>query len=219
MQNIKNLRLGSSDIEKMDKIKRLNFVNSLSGYKSANMIGTLSASGISNLAIVSSVLHLSSSPALIGFMQRPTTVARHTYSNIRDTSYFTINHIQRDFIDKAHYTSAKFEKQQSEFQQCELSEEYMDDFPAPFVKECLFKLAVSYIEEYKIKASNTIMMVGSIQSVYLPEATLQKDGNVDLNSMDEVCISGLNHYHRVSQIATFGYARPGVFPMNSYKNP
>jgi flavin reductase (DIM6/NTAB) family NADH-FMN oxidoreductase RutF len=178
----------------------------------------MSASGIPNLAIVSSVLHLSSSPAVIGFMQRPTTVPRHTYSNIKETGYFTINHVQRDFIDKAHYTSAKFEKQESEFQQCELSEEYLDDFLAPFVKESLFKLAVSYIEEYEIKASNTIMMVGGIQSVYLPEASLQKDGNVDLNGMDAVCISGLNHYHRVSQIATFGYARPGVFPMNSFKN-
>lgn len=60
------------------------------------------------------------------------------------------------------------------------------------------------------------MVVGGIQSIYLPETALQDDRHIDLNQMETVCISGLNHYHEVSQIATFGYARPGEFPINSY---
>jgi flavin reductase (DIM6/NTAB) family NADH-FMN oxidoreductase RutF len=125
--------------------------------------------------------------------------------------------VHREFVDKAHYTSAKFDEQISEFSMCGLTEDFLDDFKAPFVKESILKLAVTYLEEYEIKASNTIMMVGAIQSVYLPETSLQEDGHVDLNQMDTVCISGLNHYHQVSQIATFGYARPDKFPENSYQ--
>ncbi len=210
------MNISSTDIEKMEKIKRLNLINSISGYKSANLVGTISADGLSNLAIVSSVIHLSSSPPVLGFMQRPTTVPRHTYANIKETDCFTINHVHREFVDKAHYTSAKFDEEISEFDMCGLTEDYLDGFKAPFVKESLLKLAVTYLEEYAIKASNTIMMVGAIQSIYLPDASLQEDGHIDLNQMDTVCISGLNHYHQVSQIATFGYARPGIFPVNVY---
>jgi flavin reductase (DIM6/NTAB) family NADH-FMN oxidoreductase RutF len=210
------MKVSKEDIEKMDRIRRLNLVNSLSGYKSANLIGTRSESGISNLAIVSSVLHLSSSPAVIGFMQRPTSVPRHTYANIRETGCFTINHVHEEIMDKAHYTSAKFDPLESEFETCGFSEEYLDGFQAPFVKESPLKLAVTCLEEYAITASNTILVVGGIQAVYLPEAALQEDGHVDLNQMNTVCISGLNHYHQVDQIATFGYARPGIFPVNSY---
>lgn len=213
------MRIKKSDIEKMDKIRRLNLVNSLSGFKSANLIGTKSKKGKSNLSIASSVLHLSSSPAIIGFMQRPTTVERHTYANIRETGCFTINNISRSIIDKAHYTSAKFDADQSEFEMCELAEEYLHDFFAPYVKESDLKLAVEFIEEYEIKASNTLLVVGSIRSVYLPDAAFQEDGHIDLNQLDTVCISGLNHYHEVKQIASFGYARPGIFPVNLFLEP
>lgn len=210
------MRISKSDVEKMDRIKRLNLVNSLSGFKSANLIGSKSKTGKSNLSIASSVLHFSSSPAIIGFMQRPTTVERHTYANIKETGFFTINHISRSIIDKAHYTSAKFDADQSEFEMCELTEEYLEDFFAPYVKEIYLKLAAEFIEEYEIKASNTILVVGGIQSIYLPDAALFDDGHIDLNQLGTVCISGLNHYHEVKQIASFGYARPGIFPTNSF---
>ena len=176
----------------------------------------ISKEDIENLAIVSSVIHLSSSPALIGFMQRPTTVARHTYSNILATGVYTVNQVHQGIMDKAHYTSAKFDETESEFERCGLTEEYLDDFKAPFVKESRLKLAISLLEEYQIKASHTILVVGTIESAHLPEAALREDGYVDLNQLETVCISGLNHYHQVNQIASFGYARPDVFPVNSY---
>ena len=47
-----------SQINKMDKIYRLNLVNSCTGYKSANLIGTVSENGIYNVAIFSSITHL-----------------------------------------------------------------------------------------------------------------------------------------------------------------
>lgn len=209
-------QISSSSIRSMDKIKRLNLVNHLSGYKSANLIGTRSSSGQSNLSIVSSVIHLSSSPAVIGFMQRPTTVPRHTYKNILETGFFTINHVHRNFMDKAHYTSAKFEEEESEFEHCGLTEAYLDDFLAPFVEESMLKMSIRYLTTYPIKESNTLFIVGEVESVYLPPEILMEDGQLDLNQLQTVTISGLNNYHEVKQVASYKYARPGVFPENSY---
>ena len=209
-------QISSSDIRGMDKIKRLNLVNHLSGYKSANLIGTRSERGQSNLSIVSSVIHLSSSPALIGFMQRPTKVPRHTYKNIQETGYFTINQIHKSFVDRAHYTSAKFEEDESEFEHCGLAEVYLDDFFAPFVEESMLKMSIRYQSTYDIKESNTLLVVGEIESVYLPNEIIEEDGQLDLNQLETMTISGLNNYHEVHQVASFPYSRPGVFPENIF---
>ena len=99
-----------SEISKMDKVPRLNLINSATGYKSANLIGTCSTDGKENVAIFSSVTHLGSEPPLVGFILRPTTVPRDTYKNIRETDFFTINHITEEMIADAHHTSANYEQ-------------------------------------------------------------------------------------------------------------
>jgi len=58
------------DIKKMSSIFRLNMINSCTGYKSANLIGTQSENGSTNLAVFNSVTHLGSNPPLIGFILR-----------------------------------------------------------------------------------------------------------------------------------------------------
>ena len=52
------MHLDEEDIENLDKIYRINLINSCSGYKSANLIGSVSDEGINNLAIFSSITHL-----------------------------------------------------------------------------------------------------------------------------------------------------------------
>jgi flavin reductase (DIM6/NTAB) family NADH-FMN oxidoreductase RutF len=202
-------------IEAMERIRRLNFINSVAGFKSANLIGTASPEGQPNLAIVSSVIHLSSSPAVIGFIQRPTVVPRHTYQNIRSTGWYSINQVHQEITDRAHYTSAKFDAHISEFEQAGLTEQYVDGYPAPFVLESRLRMMVRYIEEYHLKASNTIMMVGGIELVQIDEKAITSSGAVDLNAIGSVCISGLDRYHTASQIASYSYARPGAFPVNT----
>ncbi|MFY8008583.1 MAG: flavin oxidoreductase, partial [Flavobacterium sp.] len=74
-----------SEWDSLSKIHRLNLINSCTGYKSANLIGTKSPNGIPNVAVFSSVTHLGSSPALLGFILRPNVVPRNTYNNIKAT--------------------------------------------------------------------------------------------------------------------------------------
>ena len=122
------------DIDQMEKIFRLNLINSCTGYKSANLIGTQSADGKTNLAVFSSITHLGSNPPLIGFVLRPTTVPRDSYRNIKASSLFTVNHIHHDTVADAHHTSAKYPEDVSEFSKTDFEPEYIDGFAKGFVE-------------------------------------------------------------------------------------
>ena len=149
------------DILDCDRIKRLNIINSISGIKPGNLIGSISDKGTTNLAIISSVVHLSSNPPLIGFIMRPHgEVKRDTYNNIRENHLFTINHIPTSHIEQAHYTSAKFDTEISEFDRCAFTPEYIGGFKAPFVKESKIKMGPGPVEEIPIPSSKTTMIVG-----------------------------------------------------------
>ena len=201
-------------IEVMNKVYRLNLINSLAGIKPVNLVGTISKNNITNLSVISSVVHLSSSPALMGFVQRPATVPRHTYKNIHETGEFTINMVTRYFTDKAHYTSAKFDESLSEFEQCGLTEQFLKGISAPFVAESPLKIGLKFEEEYLIKSSKTMLMVGSIQGIYLPQDAVDNSGMIDMEKLEAAGISGLNNYYSIKKIATYPYARPGQFPEN-----
>ena len=151
---------------------------------------------------------------MIGFVQRPTVVPRHTYQNIRDTGWYTVNQVHTGITDSAHYTSASFDEEISEFEKAGLTEHYEDEYPVPFVRESRLRLMVRYLEEYHVKASNTILMVGAIELVQLERDALKSSGSVDHNSLETVCISGLDSYHKATRIAEYSYARPGTFPEN-----
>jgi flavin reductase (DIM6/NTAB) family NADH-FMN oxidoreductase RutF len=96
------------EIQDLGKIFKINLINSCSGFKSANLLGSISNEGIPNVAVFSSVTHLGSNPPTLGFILRPTTVPRDTYKNIKENGIFTINHIYEDIIEDAHHTSAKY---------------------------------------------------------------------------------------------------------------
>jgi len=203
--------LTAADIEAFDKVYRLNLVNSLTGYKPANLIGTASAAGATNLAIFSSVIHLGSAPAVLGIVTRPATVPRHTHENLKATGCYTINHVHTDFVAAAHYTSAEFGREVSEFDQCGFTPTYRDGFPAPYVAESRIGLGLRLQEELPIH-NGTVLLVGRVEHVYLPEDVLHPDGTLDLQRAGAVCISGLDGYHQVTPLASFAYARPGQGP-------
>ena len=60
-----------NEFENLDSFYRSNLVNSVVGIKQANLIGTISKSGITNLAIFSSVVHLGSHPAPVTYTHLP----------------------------------------------------------------------------------------------------------------------------------------------------
>lgn len=201
--------ISSNDIEKMEKVYRLNLINSCTGYKSANLIATKSKGGNANLAVFSSITHMGSNPAMLGFVTRPLSVSRNTYKNIRDTSFFTVNHIQEKMIEKAHQTAAKYDEDISEFHKTGLSEEYLDNFHAPYVKQSEIKLGCKYLNEYEIKENNTLLVVASIEHIYFDEGIQMPDGWLRLDDAGTVAVNGLDGYSLPSLLDRFHYARPG----------
>ncbi len=187
---------------------RSNLINNISGYKSVNLIGTKSLSGNTNLAIFSSVVHLGANPPLLGFIMRPETVERHTLENIRETKCYTINHVHAEFLVNAHKTSAKYAKETSEFKACDLTPLYHKHFFAPFVKESKVQIGLQYLNEHLIKENNTILIIGQVEHIYLSEKIIKSTGDLDLNKVGDVCVSGLNTYHSVSELVQYPYARP-----------
>ena len=198
-----------TDIDQMDKIFRLNLINSCTGFKSANLLGTKSLNGVSNVAVFSSITHLGSSPPLIGFILRPTTVPRDTYRNIKDTGVFTANHIYSDIIEDAHHTSAKYPDEVSEFTKTGLEEEFLGDFPAPFVKGAKIRLGCRFLNEYEIKENNTLLLVSAIEHVFIADQDIQQeDGWLKLENANTVAINGLDGYATTNLLDRYAYARP-----------
>ena len=206
------MRLQLSDIQAMNRIPRLTLMNTITGFKSANLIGTVDENGLTNLAIFSSAVHFGSEPPLIGLVTRPVDGAlkttRHTYQNIKKNGYFTINHVHHSMIEAAHQTSAAYPDGSSEFDAVGLSPLWSDDLPAPYVAESTIRLGLQYVEEYAIKANNTILIIGKVLELYVPDNCLDEQGNLDLNAAGTTAVSGLDTYHTAKQLFRLPYARP-----------
>ena len=196
------------ELEGLSKIYRLNLINSVTGYKSAHLIGSISPSGDENLAVFSSIIHLGSNPALIGFILRPKTVPRNSHANMKSTGVFTLNAISSNQIEDAHHTSAKYPDNISEFDQTNLEPEIKQGWKAPYVKGAQIQIGCTYVNEYLIKENDTVLVVGKIEHLFVEEQLLGKDGWIQLDKGDIVSINGLDGYAIPTLIKRFEYARP-----------
>ncbi len=192
----------------MEKQERVHFANSLGGFKSVGLIGTQNKKNQTNLAIVDSILHIGSNPPLFGMVFRPGVLERHTLENILETGLYTINHINEKIHKQAHQTSARYERNCSEFDQTGLTPEYKNNFFAPFVKESYVQLAMEFKEKITLYINNTVLIIGEVKDVYFPENCLQKDGFLDIEKAESITCSGLDSYHKTSQISRLSYAKP-----------
>ena len=192
----------------MEKQERVHFANSLGGFKSIGLIGTQNIKSQSNLAIVDSILHIGSNPPLFGMVFRPGAVARHTLENILETGFYTINHITEKIHKQAHQTSARYDRDCSEFDETGLTTEFKNNFFAPFVKESNIQLAMEFKEKITLSINNTVLLIGEVKDVYFPENCLQKDGFLDIEKAESITCSGLDSYHKTKQISRLSYAKP-----------
>lgn len=204
------MQYSREDIDQLPHVHRINLINSCSGYKSANLIGTTSKEGNTNVAVFSSVTHLGSNPPVLGFILRPTTVPRNTYKNLKETGVFTINHIFEDIIEDAHHTSAKYPEEISEFDVTNLEIEYKENCIAPFVKGSPVQLKMKYLEEYLIKTNDVLHIIAEIEEIYIQDDLLNTDGFVDLSKGKVAAINGLDAYAVATQNKRLEYQRPKI---------
>ena len=193
-QNKKMQFFNQEDIYNLNKIYRINLINSCSGFKSANLLGTISEEGITNVAVFSSVTHLGSSPPTLGFILRPTTVPRNTHKNLKDLGHFTINHIWEDIIEDAHHTSAKYADEISEFDMTNLEPEFKGAHKAPFVKDAPVQMSMKFIEEIYVPSNDVMLIVAQIEELYVKDELLENDGLINLSKGNVATINGLDTY-------------------------
>lgn len=193
----------------LEKRSRTALVNSLSGFKSLNLIGTVNKTGQTNLAIFNSVIHIGADPALMGFISRPDSVDRHTLENIKETGFYTINHVNTGIFEKAHQTSARYSREESEFDAAGLGIDYKDSFPAPFVRESRIQIGLSLKEIVPVQINNTLLVIGEITDLYFPGEIWDADhGIFDFEKAGTVAGSSLDGYHATHLIKRLKYAKP-----------
>ena len=203
------INLNSLEIHNLEKQQKVHLINSLSGFKSVSLVGTTSNSGKTNLAIFSSIFHIGANPPLIAMIFRPSPPERNTLSNILDTGFYTLNHLNESIYKQGHQTSARYDKEISEFDVTGLTPDFKNDFKAPFVKESNIQLGIQFKEKIDIKINDTMMVIGEIVQIYFPKNCLSKDGFIDIEKANTITCSGLDSYHKTVKLNRLSYAKPG----------
>lgn len=213
--------LHGEEVLQLEKLERAALINSITGFKSLNLIGTSNKNGHTNLAVFNSVIHLGANPPLMGLIVRPDSVERHTLSNILETGFFTVNHVNRDIYKQAHQTSARYPAEQSEFDTCGLTPCYKNEFFAPYVKESSIQIGLAFADKINIGINGTIMVIGEIRQLYFPKDAWCVDGYVDIEKAGTIACTGLDSYHETKRIARLSYAKPDRVALEvdlTYKN-
>lgn len=192
----------------MELLARVRFATSLPGAKPISLIGTTDLVGQTNLAPFSSVLHLGSSPCLLGMVSRPDLVARHTLANLTEMRAWTINHLHPEILDAAHQCSARYPKEVSEFDATGLTLHHHPGFPAPFVKESRFRIGLELEDIIPIPANGTQLIVGRVVLVQVAEKHMMAHGGIDLVGLECLASTALDTYFQLQPLARLTHAKP-----------
>lgn len=199
----------AEDLPNLDQNHRRNLLNLVSGIKSAQLIGTFNKEGIANLGVFNSVVHIGADPFLLGFIQRPLTVERQTYSNIKYHGVYSLNAISKGIYQQAHQCSAKYDDGVSEFESTGLTEKSVANFNAPFVHESPIQMGLRLVEELPIKANGCVLVIGQVEYLWIDDAVnmLTSDGFLNLAELDIIGIGGLDSYYQTTLLERLPFAR------------
>ena len=200
------------DFDGMESRYRAALINSLSGYKPANLVGTVDARGRTNLAIMTSAVHLGSNPPLLALVVRPGQEDRHTLGNILANGCYSINHVHPGIVEQSHQTAARYDRDESEFSSTGLTEHWRAGFAAPLVHESRLRMGLHLREHQELAINGTHLVIGEIAFVEFPGECLQNDGHLDLHAAESVAVSGLDSYHRGQRLKRMAYAKPELPP-------
>ncbi len=192
----------------MDDRYRVFFMNALSGFKPASLVGTRSPDGQDNLAVFNSVVHIGANPPLLGLVSRPNSVRRDTLENIAATGTYTINHVHSGLVAAAHQTSARYDQDTSEFAAVGLTPQHSARVNAHYVAESRLRIGLELRQTIDIELNGTHLVIGEVVEVEVDGSVIAEDGWIDLGALDSVAVAGLDAYYQPSRLARFSYAKP-----------
>lgn len=199
-----------AEIEALPQRQRAALINSIPGYKPVVLVGTTSADGQTNLSVINSCFHIGAAPALLGMILRPAPegTERHTLDNILETGWYTLNGMTPGMTQRGHHTSARFTREQSEFEACGLDAFWQSPVEAPFVAESPLKIGLKLAEHHPLEINGTQLLIGSVETLEFDKAAHREDGTLDLHALDLVAAVGLDAYHSVDSGQRYSYAKP-----------
>lgn len=195
-----------SEIESMPKRYRANFINSISGFKSLNLVGTRSNEGVSNLAPFNSIIHIGSNPPYLGMIARPVTEEHQTVKNIIGTKFYTLNHVNEGIYKQAHQTSAKYDANTSEFEACGLTELDNEISNVPYVLESNLSMLMKLVDILPIPLNGTSLIIGEIMEIRMAKQVVAEDGYVPIDELGTITCVGVNAYFNVNKLGRIPYA-------------
>lgn len=201
------MNFNQSHISAMEKRYRTTFINSLPGYKSLHMLGTINKDGISNLGLFNSIFHVGANPPLLGMVFRPEGNDHDSLENIIQTKEYTLNNVLPDYFQQAHQTSARFPSGVSEFEPCGFKEFYLDPFKAPFVEQASIKIGLELREIIDVSLNNTKILIGEIVHVLMDDGIVTGDGYVDHIKAGTITVAGLDSYFTTEHLGRLAYAK------------
>jgi flavin reductase (DIM6/NTAB) family NADH-FMN oxidoreductase RutF len=206
MKNIK------SELYQLEKHYRISLLNSLIGYRSLNLLGTISSDGITNLCIISSTFHLGANPPLIGMVIRPERAHNDTLTNIKETGQYTLNNVLPKWYMQAHQTSASYPSGISEFDTCGFDKQYIAGFKVPFVEKSTVCIGLELREIIDTEINGTTIVIGEIVKILIEDSLIAEDGTVDHGKAGTMTVAGLDTYYLPQPIGKLAYAKPGIEP-------
>lgn len=202
----------AEDRETYDKRDWTRIINCLSGFKSVNLVGTVNEKGEENLSVISSFFHLGARPPLMGFVVRPHSnlSPRHTLINLKELGFYTLNAMTKENHIKGHQASARYSKDESEFEMTGLKSVYKGGFRAPYVEGSPLQVGFKLVEVKDIEHNGTHIVIGEIVEMHIEEKMIKEDGFIDLEAGEILALSGLDSYHETKSLHRLSYAKPDL---------
>ena len=121
---------------------------------------------------------------------------------------YTFNALTPEMTQRGHHTSARFPREQSEFEACGFEPSWQMPIKAPFVAESPLQIGLKLVEHQPLGINGTHLIIGGVESVQFSDDALRDDGSVDLNTLGLVAAVGLDAYHEVAPGQRYAYAKP-----------
>ena len=206
------INIKSGQVAELEKQYRICLINSLLGYKSLNLLGTISKTGATNLCVISSAFHLGANPPLIGMVMRPGREHNDTLANIQATGQYTLSNVLPEWYKQAHQTSASYPSGVSEFETCGFDELYVPGFEAPFVQQSTVRIGLKLRETIPMEINRTTIVIGEIIEIMVDDALIGQDGTIDHIQAETMTVAGLDAYFLPRAIGRLAYAKPDIEP-------
>lgn len=189
-----------------------NPLNALVAPRPIGWIGTVSATGVENLAPFSYFNAFSADPPVVGFAPNAHAgggTAKDTLANVREVPEFTASVVSLGLAEAMNETSRVLPPGQSEFSAAGLTSAPSRNVRPPYVGEARAVLECRVIDIVGLPAGRdgrgSHLVIGEVIGIHIDDEVI-RNGRVDSRALAQVARLGYMDYCSVT--ATFELARP-----------